>query len=104
MGPQPVGQTREGGVRGARRNRTGRMSQVPAGGIIEEVRMATVACKLVGVDGNIFAVLGAASRALRRAGLPEKVKEMQDRASAARSYDEALAVILEYVHDEGEEA
>ena len=35
--------------------------------------------KLVGEDGNIFAILGRASKLLRENGQPEKAKEMSDR-------------------------
>ncbi len=31
-------------------------------------------CKLVGTDGNVFALLGTASKTLRRAGLGSKAK------------------------------
>ena len=34
---------------------------------------------LIGEDGNIFAILGRASRLLRENGQPEKAKEMHDR-------------------------
>ena len=53
--------------------------------------------KLLGTDGNVFAVIGTASRALRRAGMGDKVKEMRERATSADSYHGALAVVLEYV-------
>lgn len=49
------------------------------------------------LDGNIFSVAAAASRALRHAGQSDKVTEMQDRITSSGSYTEALAVIMEYV-------
>lgn len=49
------------------------------------------------VDGNIFAVMGAASKALKRAGQEDEGKKMRDRVTSSKSYDEALSVILEYV-------
>ena len=49
------------------------------------------------VDGNIFAVMGAASKALRRAGQEDEGKKMCDRVTSSGSYDEALSIILEYV-------
>jgi hypothetical protein len=54
-------------------------------------------CKLSGTDGNIFALGARASRALRTAGQAAEAKEMQRRIIESRSYDEALAVIAEYV-------
>lgn len=57
-------------------------------------------CKLVGADGNIFNLLGIASRALTRAGLREQVQEMLNRAIKSESYDKALQIIMEYVEVE----
>jgi len=57
---------------------------------------AKVAVKLVGEDGNAFSILGRVSRALRRAGMPEKAEEYLARATAG-DYDHLLAVTLEYV-------
>jgi hypothetical protein len=54
--------------------------------------------KLVGTDGNIFSLIGTASRALRHAGHSEKAAEMRNRVmDTAKSYEEALQLILEYV-------
>jgi len=48
-------------------------------------------------DGNIFSVMGAASRALKRAGQPEIAKKMSKEMMACHSYHEALGVAMEYV-------
>lgn len=56
-------------------------------------------CRLSREDGNVFAVLGRASRALRDAGQYDRAKEMQGRVMAAKSYDQALQIVLEYVDD-----
>lgn len=53
--------------------------------------------KLVGTDGNIFAVIGRCARALKQAGQPDKAKEMTEAAFKARSYHEALGVCMQYV-------
>jgi hypothetical protein len=53
--------------------------------------------KLVGTDGNIFAVVGRCKQALERAGQLEKAKELVRRAFKATSYHEALAICQEYV-------
>lgn len=57
-------------------------------------------CKLIGEDGNIFNLIGIASRTLRRAGLADKATEMQKRVTSSGSYSEALAIIMEYVEVE----
>ena len=54
-------------------------------------------CKLVGTDGNIFALLGRAQKELRRTGQNDKAVEMVDRATHSNSYEEALSIICEYV-------
>lgn len=52
---------------------------------------------LVGQDGNIFAVIGVARKALLTAGRNDEAKTMTERTFQAQSYHEALAVVLEYV-------
>ena len=55
-------------------------------------------CPLIGEDGNIFNLMGIASRTLRDHGMPEQAKEMSERIRASGSYDEALNIIGEYVN------
>ena len=56
--------------------------------------------ELIGYDGNIFGILGRASRLLKRNGLAAESKEMFDRTTSCHSYDEALNIISEYVQTE----
>ena len=56
--------------------------------------------QLLGQDGNIFAIMGRASRLLKNAGQRDKVKEMCDRVTASQSYSEALNIVSEYVETE----
>ncbi len=58
------------------------------------------ACRLVGEDGNIFAVLGNARKALKRVGLAVHELRRHKRATDAGSYNAALAVVMEYVEVE----
>ena len=56
---------------------------------------------LVGEDGNIFSVLGRASKLLRQAGQAKEAEEMTKRVmNDAHSYGEALKIISEYVQTE----
>ena len=55
-------------------------------------------CPLIGQDGNIFNLMGIASRTLRRNGMAEEAKEMTDRIYQSGSYDEALCIMGEYVN------
>ena len=56
--------------------------------------------QLIGQDGNIFAIMGRASRLLKNAGQSDKAKEMCDRVTASQSYSEALNIVSEYVEPE----
>ena len=55
-------------------------------------------CALIGQDGNVFNLVGIASRTLRRNGMMGQAKEMTDRVFASGSYHEALNIIGEYVN------
>ena len=55
------------------------------------------ACKLVGTDGNVFALAGRVSKALKQAGQAEQAKEFQGKLFQCGSYDEALILMQEYV-------
>lgn len=55
-------------------------------------------CPLIGKDGNIFNLIGIASKTLRDNGMPEQAVEMRDKVRASGSYEEALYVIGEYVN------
>ena len=56
--------------------------------------------KLVGEDGNIFAILGRASRLLKRNGQAEQTEEMSNRVYHSGDYYKALNIISEYVETE----
>ena len=56
-------------------------------------------CPLIGQDGNIFNLMGIASRTLRKNGLSEQATQMCSRIQeTAGSYYEALNIIGEYVN------
>lgn len=56
-------------------------------------------CPLIGQDGNIFNLIGIASRTLRQIGMYEQATEMCSRITeTAGSYSEALGIIGEYVN------
>ena len=59
-------------------------------------------CPLIGQNGNIFHLLGLASRTLRQCGMADEAKEMQNRIMGGdcHSYEEALGIISEYVETE----
>ena len=56
--------------------------------------------QLLGQDGNIFAIMGRASRLLKSSGQGDKAKEMRDRVMSCDSYQKALNIVSEYVETE----
>ena len=69
------------------------------GGFVPEQQAQTKPdCPLIGQDGNVFNLMGIASRTLKENGLAEQAKEMRDRITACGSYDEALGIMGEYVN------
>ena len=55
-------------------------------------------CPLIGQDGNIFNLMGIASRTLRENGMAEQATEMCERIRKCGNYYSALCVIGEYVN------
>ena len=70
------------------------------GGFIQKQRPAKPKMALVGQDGNIFGILGRASRLLKQAGQSKQADEMFQRVTSSGSYNEALCIISEYVETE----
>lgn len=58
-------------------------------------------CELIGQDGNIFNLMGIASRTLRRNGMADEATEMCNRIRESGSYEAALCIIGEYVNITG---
>lgn len=54
-------------------------------------------CKLSGVDGNVFIVIGTVSKCLLKANLDEQAKEFRQKAMSAPSYDAVLQLCFKYV-------
>ncbi len=52
--------------------------------------------KLVGEDGNAFAILGRVKRALVKAGMQEEAKAFMEEATAG-DYNHLLATVQKYV-------
>lgn len=55
-------------------------------------------CALIGEDGNIFNLMGIASQTLKRNGMEKEATEMRNRIrNGAKSYDDALMILQDYV-------
>lgn len=70
------------------------------GGFITEASASSEKpdCPLIGENGNIYNLVGIASRTLREHDQMDQAKEMSERVFAANSYNEALQIIDEYVN------
>jgi len=53
-----------------------------------------VSVKLVGTDGNVYAIIGTVVGALKRAGHTEGAAEFQASAFACESYDKVIRLCL----------
>ena len=70
------------------------------GGFIQEQKLVKPKMELLGRDGNIFSIMGTASQLLQMAGMHDQNKEMIDRVTSCRDYDQVLHIISEYVETE----
>ena len=55
-------------------------------------------CALIGTNGNVFALLGMASRTLKQNGMTDEAEMMCARIRGAENYCESLNIIGEYVN------
>lgn len=55
--------------------------------------MSKPTCKLLGTDGNVFAIIANVSKCLDK----EQAHEFENKAIACDSYDEVLRLVMEYV-------
>lgn len=56
-----------------------------------------VRVQLVGQDGNVFAIIGRVSGALKRAKLHDAARDYCRECMAAHSYDQVLQITIRYV-------
>ena len=62
-----------------------------------EMRHPEITVRLIGNDGNAFAVLGAVSGALRRAGVPKEERDEFRAEATSGDYDNLLAICMKWV-------
>lgn len=70
------------------------------GGFVCEPPRQKPTMSLLGMDGNIFAILGKASALLKEAGQGDLVSHMTQRVTTCGDYHKALNIISEYVETE----
>ena len=54
-------------------------------------------CQIVGIDGNVFVIIGRVAATLKEVGQREEAREFTARAFKATSYNAVLAMLSEYV-------
>lgn len=54
-------------------------------------------CKLIGTDGNVFALSARVQSALKKAGLHDQAEEFGEKLWDCGSYEDALRLMTEYV-------
>lgn len=64
---------------------------------MDEIKFPDVTVELVGQDGNAFAIMGAVSKALRKAGHGDAVNEYMNEAMSG-DYDHLLRVSMQTVN------
>lgn len=62
-----------------------------------KVRHPEIEVKLVGTDGNAFAVLSAVQRALRRSEVSEEEQKEFAREATSGDYDHLLSTVMRWV-------
>jgi hypothetical protein len=61
-----------------------------------EIKHTGQTLKLSGENGNVFNLIGIASRRLRQLGLREDAKFLQEEAVKQKSYDDVLVLIMKF--------
>lgn len=67
---------------------------------MSEIKHPEVHVRLVGEDGNAFAILGRVARAMRRAGVSESEINAFCAEAATGDYDKLLRVVMAWVEVE----
>lgn len=63
-----------------------------------DIKHPEIEVQLTGTDGNVFALMGTVTRALRRAGINStEIKEFTDEVTNSESYDHALQTMMRWV-------
>lgn len=65
-----------------------------------QVKYPEVTVRLIGGDGNAFAILGQVMRAMRRAGLSQVEIEQYQEEATSGDYDHLLATTMRWVEVE----
>jgi len=67
---------------------------------MNETRYPQIRVKLVGEDGNAFAILGRVTKALKRAEVPQKEIDLFYREATEGDYNHLLRTVMRWVEVE----
>jgi hypothetical protein len=62
-----------------------------------DIKYPNIHVKLVGCDGNAFAILGKVSQAMRHAGVPQEDRDAFQKEATSGDYDNLLATCMKWV-------
>lgn len=65
-----------------------------------EVKYPQITIKLVGEDGNAFAILARVDVALRRANISKEIRELFKKEATSKDYNHLLQVVMQWVNVE----
>ena len=65
-----------------------------------DIRHPEITVRLVGTNGNAFAVLGTVNRAMKQAGVPQSERDEFMSEATAGDYDQLLATCMRWVEVE----
>jgi hypothetical protein len=72
-------------------------TQTTKGKKMSEIKYPDVKVKLVGNDGNAFAIMGAVQKALRKAGVPQSELDEYFKESTSGDYDHLIQTAMRWV-------
>jgi len=64
---------------------------------MQALRYPDITVKLVGTDGNAFAIIGAVRKALRRAKVPREEIDAFEKEATSGDYDNVLQTCMKWV-------
>lgn len=65
-----------------------------------EVKYPQITIKLVGEDGNAFAILARVDAALRKANISKEIRELFKKEATSKDYNHLLQVVMQWVNVE----
>ncbi|WP_286030891.1 hypothetical protein [Helicobacter pullorum] len=65
-----------------------------------EVKYPQITIKLVGEDGNAFAILARVDAALRKANISKEIRELFKKEATSKDYNHLLQVVMQWVNAE----